>query len=88
MKKTYRMQRGIISFSLIGFFLFSWLFFYKYYQLVIAKRITGDERTADKTNAINLIIRFQKGMQVRQDEFRIISYRIVIKLIKMLVCLL
>jgi len=33
------MQRGIVSFSLMGFFLFLWLFFYKYYPL-IAKKIT------------------------------------------------
>lgn len=37
MKKTYRMQRGIISFSLIGFSLFLWLFFYKYYPLIVQK---------------------------------------------------
>lgn len=37
MKKTYRMQRGIISFLLIGFSLFLWLFFYKYYPLIVQK---------------------------------------------------
>lgn len=37
MKKTYRMQRGIISLSLIGFSLFLWLFFYKYYPLIVQK---------------------------------------------------
>lgn len=36
-KKTYRMQRGIISFSIIGFLLFLWLFFYEYYPLIIAR---------------------------------------------------
>lgn len=35
MKKTYRMQRGIISFSLMGFFLFLWLLFYQYYPLLV-----------------------------------------------------
>ncbi|MCY7621372.1 MULTISPECIES: FtsK/SpoIIIE domain-containing protein [Bacillus] len=34
MKKTYRMQRGIISFSLIGFSLLLWLLFHKYYPLI------------------------------------------------------
>ncbi|TCI52066.1 DUF87 domain-containing protein [Exiguobacterium sp. SH5S13] len=39
MKKTYRMQRGIISFSLMAFFLFLWLLFYQYYPLLV-KMIT------------------------------------------------
>ncbi|MBF2593627.1 FtsK/SpoIIIE domain-containing protein [Listeria welshimeri] len=37
MKKTYRMQRGLISFLFIGIFLFIWFFFYKLYPLIIAK---------------------------------------------------
>ncbi|WP_303984684.1 FtsK/SpoIIIE domain-containing protein [Niallia circulans] len=35
MKKTYRMQRGFISFSLIGFFLFLWFFFYRLYPSIV-----------------------------------------------------
>ncbi|WP_079708021.1 helicase HerA domain-containing protein [Paraliobacillus ryukyuensis] len=37
MKKTYRMQRGFISFLLIGFFLSLWFFFYKLYPLILEK---------------------------------------------------
>lgn len=39
MKKTYRMQRGFISFLIIGLFLVLWFFFYKLYPL-IAEQIT------------------------------------------------
>jgi len=39
MKKTYRMQRGIISFVTIGLFLAIWIFFYTLYPL-IAKQVT------------------------------------------------
>lgn len=39
MKKTYRMQRGFISFLTIGLFLVLWFFFYKLYPL-IAEQIT------------------------------------------------
>jgi len=35
MKKTYRMQRGFISFLLLGFFLVLWFFFYKLYPLIV-----------------------------------------------------
>ncbi len=35
MKKTYRMQRGFISFLFIGFFLVLWLFFYNLYPLIV-----------------------------------------------------
>ncbi|MFB4473022.1 helicase HerA domain-containing protein [Oceanobacillus caeni] len=35
MKKTYRMQRGFISFLFIGFFLILWFFFYKLYPLIV-----------------------------------------------------
>ena len=35
MKKTYRMQRGFISFLVIGFFLTCWFFFYKLYPLIV-----------------------------------------------------
>ncbi|WP_343272557.1 helicase HerA domain-containing protein [Lentibacillus songyuanensis] len=39
MKKTYRMQRGFISFLIIGLLLVLWFFFYKLYPL-IAEQIT------------------------------------------------
>ena len=35
MKKTYRMQRGFISFLIIGLFLVLWFFFYKLYPLIV-----------------------------------------------------
>ncbi|WP_221761401.1 hypothetical protein [Salibacterium salarium] len=35
MKKTNRMQRGIISFLFIGVFLLLWLFFYRIYPLIV-----------------------------------------------------
>src|SRR5699024_7195121 len=34
MKKTYRMQRGFISFLIIGLFLVLWFFFYTLYPLI------------------------------------------------------
>src|SRR5699024_2384358 len=38
MKKTYRMQRGFISFLIIGLFCVFWFFFYKLYPLIAEPR--------------------------------------------------
>src|SRR5690625_225370 len=37
MKKTYRMQRGIISYALLGLFTVIWIFFFKIYPILTEK---------------------------------------------------
>lgn len=52
----------------------------------MAKRTVGDERTADKTNAIELINQFHERMKNDKMNYKTISYQIVTKRIGMLVC--
>lgn len=89
-KKTYRMQRGFISFSLIGVFLNLWLFFLKFYPLIIKKVTLFQPPHIDPNIFLTLAILIMSGLiicwsirnQLRRGVFYSLHYYFMVKRIR------